>query len=44
METTFSILGFLGFIFALAAYHKADKLERELKKRKLLDEKFDGDR
>lgn len=44
METAFSIIGFLGFIFALAAYHKADKLEKKLKKRKLIDEKFDGDR
>lgn len=44
METTFSIFGLIGFIFAIAAYYKADKIEKELKKRKLFDENFDGDR
>ena len=48
MEDTYSILGFIfglvGITFALGAYQKADKIEKELKKRKLFDESFNGDK
>lgn len=36
--------GMFGFIFGLIAWRKADKLEAELKRRKLIDETFSTDR
>ena len=32
--------GFIGFILAVIAYYRIDKLEKELKKTRLLDENF----
>ncbi len=35
--------GIFGFIFSLVALHKVSKLELELKKLKIIDEKFSSD-
>ena len=35
--------GVIGFILAAAAYYRIDKLEKELKKRNLLDEHYKSD-
>jgi hypothetical protein len=44
MEYVALTFGTVGFVLAVAAYHKADKIEKELTQRKLLDESFDVDR
>ncbi len=36
--------GLFGFIFGIGAWHRIGKLEAELRRRKLIDEKFDSDR
>ncbi len=36
------VLGMFGFIFGMTAWHKVSKLEAELKKRQILDEKFNS--
>lgn len=37
-------LGLFGFIFGIGAWHKVGRLEAELKRRQIVDEKFDSDR
>lgn len=48
MENTYQMLGFIfgiaGIALAIGAYQKADKIERELKKKKILSEDFNGDK
>jgi hypothetical protein len=36
--------GLFGFIFGIGAWHKVGKLEAELKRRKIIDERFESDR
>jgi hypothetical protein len=37
-------LGLFGFIFGIGAWHKVVRLEAELKRRQIIDEKFESDR
>jgi len=38
------VFGLFGSIFGILAWHKISTLETELKRRQLIDEKFDSDR
>lgn len=37
-------LGMFGFIFGIGTWHKIGKLEAELKRRQIINEKFGSDR
>ena len=41
MEMAFGVFGLMGFVFALAAYSKVDKLEKELVERGILERNSD---
>jgi hypothetical protein len=43
MEYLALTFGLIGFVLAVAAYNKVDNLEKELKRKDILDENFDGD-
>jgi hypothetical protein len=39
-----SVFGFVGFVFALGAWHRIRKIEAELKRRQVIDQEFDSGR
>ena len=44
LEIVGMMFGLLGFTIGIGAWHKIETLETELKRRQLIDEKFDSDR